>query len=77
MATGVSFDFHVWKFCTRSESAQWWASMAIAVVFGLALATILTLVVVPALYVSLYKLASRFGLGGLHKADELEPATDS
>jgi predicted RND superfamily exporter protein len=33
-----------------SESSQWWTSMAIAVIFGLAIATVLTLVVVPTLY---------------------------
>jgi hypothetical protein len=37
------------------------------VIFGLAFATILTLVVVPTLYVSLYRLAERLGLGGLRK----------
>ena len=65
MATGCSFDFHILKIVTRSETGQWWASMAIAVVFGLAFATILTLLVVPALYVSLYRTAARLGLGGL------------
>jgi Cu/Ag efflux pump CusA len=30
--------------------AVWWGPMAVAVIFGLAVATILTLVVVPVLY---------------------------
>ena len=51
MVTGISYDFHVMAFSLASESSQWWRSMAIVVIFGLALATILTLVVVPALYV--------------------------
>ena len=70
MATGVSFDIHTLAISTRSESSQWWASMAIAVIFGLGVATVLTLVVVPVLYVTLYKMASRFGMGGLHHAGE-------
>ena len=70
MATGVSFDFHKMEWMTRSESSQWWRSMAIAVIFGLAFATILTLVVAPTLYVSLYRLAAWFGLGGVRKTDE-------
>jgi hypothetical protein len=37
-----------------SESTQWWSSMASAVIFGLALATVLTLVVVPTLYALIY-----------------------
>ena len=64
MATGISFDFHIMEFAWKSESSQWWASMAIVVIFGLAFATILTLLVVPALYVSLYRGAQWFGLAG-------------
>lgn len=52
MITGVSFDFHKWAFSWVSESSQWWQSMAIVVVFGLVVATFLTLVVVPTLYYS-------------------------
>ena len=70
MATGVSFDFFTMSIVWRSESSQWWASMAVAVIFGLAFATVLTLVVVPSLYVSLYRLGAWFGLGGLRKPDE-------
>jgi len=33
-----------------SESSQWWRSMAVVVVFGLVVATFLTLIVVPTLY---------------------------
>jgi CzcA family heavy metal efflux pump len=33
-----------------SQSSEWWSPMAVAVIFGLAVATLLTLVVVPALY---------------------------
>ncbi|WP_279388687.1 efflux RND transporter permease subunit [Pseudodesulfovibrio tunisiensis] len=49
MATGVSFDFMHMRLDTGSESSQWWGPMAVAVIFGLAIATILTLVVVPVL----------------------------
>ena len=50
MVTGISFDFHTMEISWISESSQFWSSMAISVIFGLALATVLTLVVVPALY---------------------------
>ncbi|MCK5322844.1 MAG: efflux RND transporter permease subunit, partial [Desulfobulbaceae bacterium] len=53
MATGISYDFHVMEISWVSESSQYWRSMAIAVIFGLMLATGLTLVVVPSLYSSL------------------------
>ena len=58
MAVGVSYDFHTFTWATRSESTQWWRNMAVVVIFGLGFATILTLIVVPSLYVML----SRLGL---------------
>ena len=77
MATGVSFNVHTMSIVWRSESSQWWASMAVAVIFGLAFATLLTLVVVPSLYVSLYRLGAWFGLGGLRRPDEqAKPAVE-
>lgn len=35
---------------TNSQSSEWWSPMAVAVIFGLGVATVLTLVVVPTLY---------------------------
>jgi multidrug efflux pump subunit AcrB len=67
MATGVSYDFHEMAWATKSQSSQWWSSMSIAVIFGLAFATVLTLVVVPTLYVTLYRTAAKIGLGGLRR----------
>ncbi len=49
MATGVSFDFASLNFSAGSETSQWWGPMAVAVIFGLAVATLLTLIVVPVL----------------------------
>ncbi len=57
MALGVSFDFSAWAWDVGSESSQWWGPMAIAVIFGLAIATVLTLVVVPCMV----SLQDRFG----------------
>jgi multidrug efflux pump subunit AcrB len=50
MVTGVSYDFHIWSISWVNESTQWWKTMAIVVIFGLMVATFLTLVVVPTLY---------------------------
>ncbi|MBE9536285.1 MAG: efflux RND transporter permease subunit [Proteobacteria bacterium] len=60
MATGFYFDFKKLTWITGSESAQWWGPMAVAVIFGLAFATILTLVVVPVLYSVMEGLKERF-----------------
>jgi multidrug efflux pump len=49
MATGVSFDFRKLVWDIGGESSQWWGPMAVAVIFGLGVATLLTLVVVPVL----------------------------
>lgn len=50
MVTGVSYDFHKFSISWVSESSQWWRSMAVVVIFGLIVATFLTLIVVPTLY---------------------------
>ncbi len=49
MATGISFDFRNMAWDIGGESSQWWGPMAVAVIFGLAVATLLTLIVVPVL----------------------------
>ncbi len=49
MAVGVSFNFRELRWDVGSESSQWWGPMAVAVIFGLAVATVLTLVVVPSM----------------------------
>ena len=50
MATGISINFRELSLSTVSETSQYWKSMSIVVIFGLLVATILTLVVVPAFY---------------------------
>ena len=50
MALGISFDFRTWQWTSGGFSSQWWGPMAIAIIWGLSFATVLTLVVVPTLY---------------------------
>ncbi|WP_372846499.1 efflux RND transporter permease subunit [Pontiella sp.] len=50
MAIGLSFDVHTFRFATGGATSAWWAPMAIAVIFGLAVSTLLTLVLVPLMY---------------------------
>ncbi|MEN8141829.1 MAG: efflux RND transporter permease subunit [Thermodesulfobacteriota bacterium] len=64
MVTGISFDFHLLTISWVSESSQWWRSMAVVVIFGLMVATFLTLLVVPSLY---------YLLDGLGKGAEEKP----
>jgi CzcA family heavy metal efflux pump len=78
MAVGISYDFHIMQWATRSDSSQWWRGMAVVVIFGLAFATILTLVVVPTLYVSMMTMGHKIGgflrmvFGGKHKESQSE-----
>ncbi len=50
LSTGYEFDFRALHFSSGGESSQWWQSMGVAVIFGLAFATFLTLVLLPVLY---------------------------
>ena len=50
MALGWSIDVRGMRFITGGSSAQFWGPMAVAVIFGLAFATLLTLVLVPTMY---------------------------
>jgi len=60
LTTGLSVDFVAllhgqWRdvLAVGGESSQWWGPMGVAVIWGLAVATFLTLVVVPVMYSSL------------------------
>lgn len=50
MAVGLSFDLREFRFSMGGSTSAWWAPMAVAVIFGLAVSTIMTLVVVPLMY---------------------------
>ena len=60
LVTGVAYNFHEMEISWISESTQWWSSMASAVIFGLALATVLTLLVVPTVYALVYTTSRAF-----------------
>lgn len=47
---GWGFDFRTFRVVEGGESSQWWRPMGVAVMFGLAFATFLTLILVPVLY---------------------------
>ncbi len=53
LTLGLNIDFFSLSVSTGGESSQFWASMGVAVIFGLTVATVLTLVVVPVTYDSL------------------------
>jgi len=61
LGTGFSVNFATLSFEIGGESSQWWGPMAVAVIFGLAVATVLTLVVLPVMYDVLTGLTERVG----------------
>jgi multidrug efflux pump subunit AcrB len=50
MIVGISVDVHTLDIQWASESAQWWRGMSVVTAYGLGIATVLTLFVVPVLY---------------------------
>ena len=59
LTTGVNFDFFEMSVTTGGESTQWWGAMGVAVICGLAVATVLTLLVVPVTYDVLDSMSDR------------------
>jgi multidrug efflux pump subunit AcrB len=55
MAIGVSLDVHNLGIVVGSDMSQWWGPMSTAVIFGLIVATTLTLFAVPCLYSLLFE----------------------
>ncbi|MBW2623725.1 MAG: efflux RND transporter permease subunit [Deltaproteobacteria bacterium] len=51
MALKINIDFAGLTYQYNTDSSQYWQSMAVVIIFGLLLATILTLGVVPSLYI--------------------------
>jgi multidrug efflux pump subunit AcrB len=50
MATGFDFDWREIHFVIGAESAEFWRPLAVTIIFGLAISTFLTLVVLPTVY---------------------------
>ncbi len=50
LGLGIRFDFRAMELVTGGSQSGYWGAMAIAIIFGLSFATMLTLIVVPTLY---------------------------
>jgi multidrug efflux pump subunit AcrB len=62
MAVGWSLEIHSFppSFIAGAESSQWWAPMAIVVITGLTVSTLLTLFLVPTLFLQFDKIKHKF-----------------
>lgn len=83
MALGLTIDVFGREVMVGAPAAQWWVQLATAVAFGLAFATVLTLVVTPCLLALPLRLRetwgprlryNRFRLGRLKQGDTQQPA---
>jgi multidrug efflux pump subunit AcrB len=70
LTAGISLDVTTLEWKIGGESTAWWGPMGVAVIFGLAVATVLTLIVVPVTYDVLAGLGER-------NADERQEAGPS
>ncbi len=57
LTLGINLDFFKGTLTIGGDSSQWWGPMGVAVIFGLTVATVLTLVIVPVTYHSLDSLS--------------------
>jgi multidrug efflux pump subunit AcrB len=59
LATGFDFDWRELHFVIGAESAAFWGPLGVAIIFGLTIATFLTLVIVPTFYALLESRAQK------------------
>jgi multidrug efflux pump subunit AcrB len=57
LTLGINLDFFKGTLTFGGDSSQWWGPMGVAVIFGLTVSTVLTLVIVPITYHSLDSLS--------------------
>lgn len=60
LTTGVDFDWRSFSWVIGGENTAFWRPMGVAIIFGLTVATFLTLIVVPAIFISVSKIKERF-----------------
>lgn len=73
MAIGLTIDFGRGRVLLGGPSADWWGPMAIAVIFGLSFATVLTLVMVPTFYSIREDIGDRLGRLFSRRSSASEP----
>ena len=62
LTSGIDFDWRTFSWIIGGENTAFWRPMGVAIIFGLATATFLTLVVVPVMFMSLGKFSLKWSL---------------
>lgn len=60
LTTGVDFDWRTFSWVIGGQNTAFWRPMGVAIIFGLSVATFLTLVVVPVIFISVTNILERF-----------------
>jgi CzcA family heavy metal efflux pump len=60
LTTGIDFDWRSFSWVIGGENTAFWRPMGVAIIFGLSVATFLTLVVVPSIYTAVDDVKIRF-----------------
>lgn len=60
LTTGVDFDWRTFSWVIGGQNTAFWRPMGVAIIFGLSVATFLTLVVVPTIFISMSNLIAKF-----------------
>jgi len=60
LTTGVDFDWRSFSWVIGGENTAFWRPMGVAIIFGLTVATFLTLVVVPVIFIAVSNLKEKF-----------------
>ncbi|HMS66158.1 MAG TPA: efflux RND transporter permease subunit [Ignavibacteria bacterium] len=60
LTTGVDFDWRTLSWVIGGQNTAFWRPMGVAIIFGLTVATFLTLVVVPTIFVSVSNILDKF-----------------
>jgi multidrug efflux pump subunit AcrB len=60
LTTGVDFDWRTFSWVIGGQNTAFWRPMGIAIIFGLSVATFLTLVVVPSMFLTFSNFKFRF-----------------
>ncbi|MEP7147201.1 MAG: efflux RND transporter permease subunit, partial [bacterium] len=60
LTTGVDFDWRSFSWVIGGQNTAFWRPMGVAIIFGLSVATFLTLIVVPTIFISVSNLKERF-----------------
>lgn len=60
LTTGVDFDWRSLSWIIGGTNTAFWRPMGVAIIFGLTVATFLTLVVVPTIFISVSNIVSKF-----------------